>query len=418
MRRALWALIVAGLTVAATWQLFRMGGTVEVRVGELFLGVSLPILLVLLVLAFLVLHGLLLALRWLGAWPARLRLRRLLRRREDGDLAVTRALTALAAGRGEAARAEARRARAKLGDTPQTLLLAAEADRLAGRDHDATETFRLLAARPDARFLGLRGLLREAMRQEKWEEAARLAREAEQEQPQASWLRAERATLALRAHDWSEALELGAPDAPQAALAMAAAAEETDDQRRTALEKRALAADPGFTPAALAHARRFLAEGSARKARGVLERAWEAAPQPELAELYLTPDVSETKDALGRAKAAEHLVHKRRDHVESRLVLARTALEAALTGRARAELDALVAAGTADRRAWLLRAELEHVEQGDSVEGRAAEARCLREAAAARPAPRWRCTSCGMEHEGFKPVCQGCGSVGRIGWGG
>ncbi|MBE9604571.1 heme biosynthesis protein HemY [Acetobacteraceae bacterium H6797] len=417
MRRALWVLIVAVLVVAASWQLFQMGGTVEVRVGELFIGVSLPILLVALVVLFALLHGILLGLRWVGAWPGRFRARREASRRHDGDLAVTRALLALAAGRGEAARTEARRARNKLGDTPQTLLLAAEADRLAGRDHDATETFRLLAAREDARFLGLRGLLRESIRQEKWEEAAILARQAEEEQPQASWVRTERASLALRTHDWSEALALGAPEAPEAQLAMAAAAQETDDNRITALEKRALAADPGFTPAALAHARRFLREGSPRRARSVLEKAWEVNPHPDIAAFYLTPEVSETKDALGRAKAAEHLVHKRRDHPESRLVLARADIEAALTGRARAELDALIASGSADRRAWMLRAELEHLEQGESPEGRAAEARCLREAANAAPEPRWRCASCGTEHESWKPVCTSCGTVGRIAWG-
>jgi HemY protein len=412
MRRAIWIFVVLALFVGAAWQLRQMGGSVDIRVGELEIGVSLPILLVALLALFLVLHGLLVLIRWLGGWPARMRLRRMLRRRSEGDEAVTRALVALAAGRGEAARLEVRRARNRLGDTPQTLLLAAEADRAAGRDHDAVEIYRSLSEREDARFLGLRGLLRDAMQRENWPEALRLAREAEAIEPNATWLRAERATLALRSHDWQEALALGAPDAPQAAIALAAAAESTDPEKAAALEKQAFTADPGFAPAALAHADRLTATGNARRAKGVLERAWEAAPHPDLGTAYLGDET----DPLARMKAAEHLTHRNRAHGESRLLLARTALQAGLTGRARSELEALIASGQADRRAYLLMVELEKLEQGEGPAGQAAEAKWLRGAATAPAAPGWKCANCGTEHRVWKPVCDHCGTVGRIGW--
>ena len=70
------------------------------------------------------------------------------RHRRLGDIAVTHALLALAAGEKGDARREASRARRLLGDTPQTLLLAAEAGRLAGRDDEADAAFRRLADRP------------------------------------------------------------------------------------------------------------------------------------------------------------------------------------------------------------------------------------------------------------------------------
>ncbi|WP_431271138.1 hypothetical protein [Dankookia sp. P2] len=101
---------------------------------------------------------------------------------------------------------------------------------------------------------------------------------------------------------------------------------------------------------------------------------------------------------------------------ESRLLLARTALAAGLTGRARTALDALVASGEADRRAYLLLAELEEAEHGESAEARAAQSKWLRQAAAARPEPRWHCAHCGTDHAAWAPVCSACDTVGQIGW--
>lgn len=412
MRRAL--LLLAGLsavTALALW-LARVGGTVEVAVGETWIGVTFPVAIMILVLAFLLLHGLLSAARWLAGLPARRRAARREQRRAEGDAAVTRALVALAAGTAQAARTEVRRARQLLGDTPQTLLLAAEAERLGGREEAAAAAFKALAERPDARFLGLRGLLRQAMQRQDWAAAQRLAQEAEAAQPGAAWLREERQVLALRTHDWREALALAAPDAPRAALALAASLQEEDPARAAEFEKQAFAADPAFAPGALAHAKRLAAAGGARRARVVLEQSWLAAPHSDIAIAWLAGE----KDRLARVKSAEDLIHRNREHPESRLLMARVAIDAGLTGRARAELDALVSARAADRRAYLLLAELEEVEHGDTADARAAQAKWLRAAANALGAPRWRCAACGAEHNGWKADCGACGTVGRIVW--
>ncbi len=62
--------------------------------------------------------------------------------------------------------------------------------------------------------------------------------------------------IVRRTRDWREALALAPPDAPRAALALAAAGQEPDPTRAAELERQAFAADPAFAPAALAHARR------------------------------------------------------------------------------------------------------------------------------------------------------------------
>ena len=412
MRRAIGLLLLAVVAVGVAWFLRDLGGAVEVRVGDVFIGLPLWIVLLAAVLGFLLLHGLLRAWHGLRTWPARVRARRAMRDRAEGDAAVTRALVALAAGTADQARLEVMRARKLLGDTPHTLLLTAEAERMSGRGEAAADAFRALAERDDARFLGLRGLLRAAMAREDWPEAQRLAREAEATQPGAAWLREERALLAVRTRDWREALALSAPGMAEAPLALAAAAQESDPARAAEIERRAFEADPGFAPAALAHAARIRAGGSPRRARTVLEQAWAAQPHPDLAGAYLEDDA----DALARVKAAETLTHPNREHPESRLLLGRTALEASLVGRARTELETLAESPAADRRAFLALVDLERTEQGDTPAGRAAEAKWLRAAAGALPEPRWHCSNCGTDHSRWSPVCDECAATGRIGW--
>ncbi|GAA0567140.1 heme biosynthesis HemY N-terminal domain-containing protein [Craurococcus roseus] len=412
MRRAILILAVLAAGVALALWLASVGGSVEVRVGEYGIDTPMPIALLILALGFLLLHGILSFIGWMRRLPGRVRTRRAERNRAEGDAAVTRALVALGAGTAETARLEVRKARAALGDTPQVLLLTAEAERLSGREEAAEEAFRALASREDSRFLGLRGLLRQAMARGDWDAALALAREAESVQPGAAWVREERAQLALRTRDWREALALAPPEAPRAGLALAAAEQEPDPNRASELEREAFQADPGFAPAALAHARRLRDAGSPRRARAVLEAAWAASPHPDLAPPYLEDE----PDPLMRVKAVEALIRRNPGHPESQILLARTALDAGLTGRARGVLEAFVQSGRADRRAFLLLSELEEAEKGDTPDARAAQAHWLRDAANAAPEPRWRCANCGTDHAAWGPVCSACGTVGQIAW--
>src|SRR5215212_342538 len=114
MRSALFVLIVLAVGVVAAFWLRDLGGAVDIQVGQTAISLSFPIALLLLVAAFLLFHGILSAIGALRRWPARTRARRAARRRARGDAAVTRALVALAAGTGDAARLEVRRARAAL----------------------------------------------------------------------------------------------------------------------------------------------------------------------------------------------------------------------------------------------------------------------------------------------------------------
>ncbi len=185
MRLVLKLLLVLLAGFAGVMWLADLGGSVEIRHGELWLGMPLAAALAVLVLGFVLFHGLLRLWAWLLRWPERRRLRLDLQHRAEADHALTRALVALAAGRAEQARLEVTRARRLVGDTPQLLLLAAEAARAEGDEPAAALAFEALAAQPEARFLGLRGLLRQAEARGDWDAARDIAAEAQGVEPEA-----------------------------------------------------------------------------------------------------------------------------------------------------------------------------------------------------------------------------------------
>jgi HemY protein len=412
MRRVLLVLLVAAVVVAIAWALAGLPGRISGEVGDISFELAAPVAALGLIVLFAILYTL---FRLLGAairLPRTLRERQAVRRRRAGDGAVTRTLLALAAGETGDARREASRARRMLGDTPQTLLLAAEAGRIAGRSDEAEAAFRSLTERQDAAFLGLRGLLRQAIEREDWSEAAALARQAEAVQPGAAWLRRERARLAVRAEAWSDALALADADAPKAALAAAAAEAETEPGRALRLGKQAWQDDPSLAPAALAYARRLRAAGRESRALAAIRHSWSIAPHPELAEFALSP----VTDPLERTQAAQKLTEANPEHAESRLLLSRTALEAGLTGEARRHAEAALATGLNQRRLWLLLAEIEEAEGGDTEAGRLAQRDALRHAANADPDPVWRCSACHTAHATWHPSCPDCFTVGSLGW--
>ena len=442
MARALVVLICAVLAVAAAWAITLLHGHLSFAAGGISVDTSTPVALTVLAVLFVALYIVVRLLGVLLRLPRGWRAWRRGRYRAQGDAAVTRALVALAAGDGGAARAEAARARKLLGDTAQTLLLSAEAARLAEREPEAEVAFRTLAARKDAAFLGLRGLFRLAMARQDFPAAAKLASEAEAARPGGSWLRAERARLAVRTGDWSGALALADSNAPKAALATAAANASTDPGAAMKLAQVAWRADPGLTPAALAYATRLRAAGKERRALAVIRQSWARAPHPDLAAFALHPpggpaagsrpaggppiggppggdaqgsnvqgsnaqgSTGQGSNALQQYQAAQRLTGANPEHVESRLLLARTALTAGLTGEARRQAEAARAAGLDQRRLWLLLAEIE----GDSDGGRQA----LQHALVAEADPIWRCTACHATQATWQPVCPACGTVGGL----
>lgn len=412
MLKVILFLLAGGAIIAAGWLLAGIPGHVVASMGSISIDTSAPFAILMLVALFVALFIVLRILRgvWaiprLGAgWRSRHRL-------ALGEKAVTRVLIALAAGEQGAARKEARRARNFLGESPQTLLLVAEAARLSGLEDEAQEAFQALTMQKDARFLGLRGLLRQAVDRSDWVEAVVIAKEAEAAHPGTIWLRQQRAELALRTENWAEALDLIGPDPHRPAYYVAAADAEPDTSRALAYAKQAWKQDPSFAPAALAYARRLRIGGYEKRARACIANAWKRAPHPDLATFVLAPELNE----LARAQSAKRLVAGNPGHPESRLLLARVALSAGLTGEARHQIQVMEGEGLNQRRQCLLLAEIEEQERGDTEVGRLAQRDALRRAASADPDPHWQCSHCHADSAVWQPKCASCGNVGTVQW--
>ena len=410
MRRVLFFLVASALALAVAFGLAILPGTISAEIGSISLTIRTPLAALALILLVVLAYVLLRLIGLVFHLPRRFRLWRSGRNRARGDRALIRTLLALAAGQANAAQHEAARARQLLGDTAQTLLLAAEAARLAERGDEAETIYRLLAEQKEGAFLGLRGLFRQAVARGDWVEAARLARQAEGAHPGGSWLRRDRQRAAIETGDWRAALALADPPA-RAALAAAASEAEREPSTALKLAREAVAADPTLPAATLALGRRLRAAGREGRAMAAIERAWERAPNPSLAEFALAP----LTDPLARAKAAQCLASKNPDHPESRFLLARTALDAGLPGEARRHAEAMRAsAGIGWRRLWLLLAEIARAEAGGKESP--AEREALRAAATAKPDPAWRCGECGGEISTWQPLCPHCGVAGRLVW--
>ena len=348
------------------------------------------------------------------------------RRRTKGYRALTQGMVAVAAGdAGEASR-QVKRAQGLLNEPPLTLLLSAQAAQLNGDEHAARRFFEQMTENPETEFLGLRGLLNQAVKAGDDERALELARRAYRLQPKSDWVSQSLFDLQVRAGKWLDAQVTGDE---QVRLGIAA---KGDNRRRKAVltlqQGLALAADgdteeaarrfksafdqaPDFVPAAVAHADALIAGGKARRAADVISRAWSAAPHPDL----VAPAwrAAGAEDALGRVKATERLVSGSKDHSESRIAMAGAYLEAQLWGEARTQLSALTDGGGADQaRVCRLWADLEEAEHGNADAAR----EWLRRAALADADPAWVCESCGNAPAVWSVICGNCGGFDTFQW--
>ena len=409
MRRVLTATFVAAVTVGIAWLVAGLPGALTANIGPWSVRAPTSVAATLGVILLVALYFLVRLLVRIITLPRSWRRFQARNQRDGGDKAVSKTLLALAANEAPAAQRHARQARAMLGDTPQTLLLCAEAARLAGDEAAAAGLYRKLADRKDGAFLGLRGLLRQAIQNQDWVEAGVLARQAEALRPGATWLREARLRLASQTGAWHGALALAGPDAPLAALATAAADAETDPGAALKLARRAWKDDPSFAPAVLGYATRMREAGHERRAVDAVRAAWKTAPHPDLAAFVLAGATT----PLARVKLAGQLAAANPEHPETRLMLARANLDAGLTGEARRYAEAVRATGLSQRRLFLLLAEIEEAEHGATEAGRAA----LREATQAGPDPRWHCSACGAGQTEWRASCDACHTPASLHWG-
>jgi HemY protein len=317
------------------------------------------------------------------------------RRKTRGWRAITQGMIAVGSGNLVIAKRSAGEARKFLGEEPLALLLSAQAAQLGGEAEAAEAEFRTMLGRIETKLLGLRGLYMEAVRRNDAAVARAYAEEAAREDKMPSWAAEALIEFQSRARDWRGALAtleravaasvvgkvVAARRRAVLLTAEALSIEETNPARARELSVEAAKLAPDLVPAAALAGRLLGAQGSLRKAAKVIEKAWAAAPHPDLAQAYahLQPGDS----AEDRLQRLQKLVKKTRGNLESTFALARAALEAHRFEEARATLVPLL--GDPTQRACLLMAEIEATEHGDHGKAREWALRAMR----AKRDPAW-----------------------------
>lgn len=412
-------ILLAVVALGAAWVADQNGGVVLSWNGwraETSLPVLVLVILILAIAAMLVWT----IVRAFWKAPARLRRRRHEKRQAKARHAITQGLIAVGTGDALIAHRHVGMAKRLAEHDPLTLLLQAQTAQLEGDRAGAQHAFHAMAERKDMRLLGLRGLFIEAQRNDDLHTAVATAEEALKIAPNSPW--ASHAVLGFRCaqSDWDGALALldtnkaaglieNAPYRRQRGVLLTARALELEERDRDLARKSAMEAikfAPQLVPAAVLAAKFYSEDNQVRRAMRTIEVAWNANPHPDLADAYAHVRLGDS--ARERLARVELLAQKMPDHRESRLAVARAAIEASEFDRAREALAPLLAAPT--QRVALLMADLERA--GNHDEGRAREwtARAVR----AAPDPAW--TADGYVSDRWRPVSPVTGRLDAFQW--
>lgn len=355
--------------------------------------------------------------RWRGAHGQ-------LVRQSSGIDALTRGMTAIAAGNANDAKRYAARAGRLLHGAPLSLLMQAQAAELRGDEPAARGYFQSMLAAPETEFLGLRGLLAQAMRQGDMDYAGRLVDRAMKLQPKSPWLIRNKFEIECAAGAWPQAREtLGRAvqtklitkverTRRQALLAYAEACQALEQGAETQAltsAQTALKGAPDLTPAAILAAKLLAQSGKPDKAARLLEKAWAQAPHPDLAVAYAALIPTETPAQ--RVVRMRRLIAANPEHTESRLLGAEAALAAGETARAR-ELLKPLSGSDASQRVCMLMAQLAQAQGMGAAEAQ----KWLARAPLATPDPAWHCQACGKPAPTWRMQCPSCGEFDSIKW--
>jgi HemY protein len=401
--------------VDITWQDWEVSST---SVGVLIAAVA--VVAIVLWLVFLLIGS-------LARVPGRFRRNRRDRLRRAGERAVTRGMIALAAGDATLAKRQAQRAQLLLGATPLTLMLLAQAAQFDGDDAAARQHYTALLDGKEAAFLGLRGLIGQALREGDGDTALSLAERAHETHPNSRWVFETLFALQARAGQWEAARETlaGAArrqllDAPRTEhyhgivlYELSREAEREGDRRRAlSLAASAQVLIPELAAPTARHARLLISEGRRRAARRVIERAWHIAPHPELALVWSV--LGGSAPALTLVTWFGKLAARNPTSGESAVAVAEAALAAQLWGEARRHLGLAIATHQEGptRRLCLLMARLEDSEHPQ--EGHARE--WFDRAVAAPPDPTYICARCGGENVEWSSLCGHCHGFDTLLW--
>lgn len=345
-------------------------------------------------------------------------------RERKGYQALADGMLALASGEGRLALVKANRAERYLRRPDLTNLLSAQAAEMTGDRKKAESIYKALLSDDKTRFVGVRGLMQHKLSEGDTDTALKLAEKAFALKPGHGEMQDTLLQLQAGNEDWAGArktlqAKLKHGQLPRdvhkrrdAVLALSEAYEqlETGDDglaHDAAIEANRLS--PDLVPAAALAARFYTQDKKARYAAGVIRKAWNATPHPELAAAFAAIQPEETPDA--RIKRFAPLVKAHPNHAETKMLQAELLIAAEDFPAARKALGDLYETHPTTRVLTLMAA----VERGEGADDAVVRGWLTRALTAPRGA-QWVCGNCHSIHSNWRPVCMNCNSFDTLSW--
>jgi HemY protein len=422
IRSLIYIAILAAVAFVATW-FADQPGDITIHWGSQIYEPRPIVALGILLAATLVLMFIWSLLRFVLRIPTLATIAMRLRRRNKGYEALSQGMIAAGAGDVSTATRAARQAEKALGNDPLALLLKAQAAQISGDNVTAETTFRQMAQLPATKLFGLRGLYAEARRRGDDAAAHGFALQAHDAAalPWAGQAIIERHTMT---DDWQSALEIversfarktidrQTADRQRAVLKVGIGMDRQDRAPDEALQiaRESIKLAPDLIPAYVLAGRMLARKGDIRRAAKVIESGWRVMPHPDLAAAYL--DLRPGDSSTDRLSRAQTLAKLSPDHRESRLLLARAAIDAKDFALARNTMAPLVGDSSPrpTARVCLLMADLEETENGPT--GRMRE--WLARAARAPRDPAW--VADGVISDTWAPASPVTGRIDAFRW--
>lgn len=423
IRLLLLLIIITGLGMGAAWMADHPG-SVTLYWFDYRIDTSVAFLLTLLAVAMLVLAYIFILLRAIILAPAHFSERRQLKHYHKGMAELTHGIAALAAADIKGADTHTRKAERLLGQTPLTLLLAAQVARGQGDEAKTRLLLTQMLEHKETEFLAARSLADAASKQQMFTKALPLAQRATAINPREKSSAVSVIGLNIRLGGWQEALQAISKSAWKGALnrrdkhyyrclvyLLQGMKLLDDGQAEAALThaRAALKQSPEFAPATVFAARTLVTAGKPHEAVKLALKYWNRTPHPELAASLRVAMAKEPKEK--QMKYARKLAAALPGHVESDLAMAETAIKFKEWGTARASLKAVLAKEESMRACKLMA----YVEQGEFSDFDAA-GRWLARSTDAHPDPAWTCHDCQHTAEHWNTHCDHCSGFDTMEW--
>jgi HemY protein len=361
----------------------------------------------------------------IALFPRSLRSRRKLKAYETGLQTLTDAISAVAMQDVSRARRKLRLTQKYLPEQhPALLMVEAQLARLEKDDSALEKVWLQLSSNKNTRYYALGKMFESARASLDYPRALSLAEEAVRMVPGSEWALKGQIDLYGFLGRWQEALQAikkaqkekvltqEGTDHLQAVIYYQQAnrlihSDETEPA--IALLYESLKHDPAFLPAHLLLAQSYINQKAEAKAIKALGKAWDHAPHPQLAELFL--QIHSTLSPKEKLKQVEKFAKRNANHRESYLLIAETAIHAGDLATAQTQLKQAMAQKTTPRVCRLM-ALLEE-KQTNNAE---AVNQWLERAIAAAPDPQWICQHCGHTQQGWTYHCAHCDQFNSLTW--